>query len=107
MLKTVFVAHKRADMTLDEFRRYWKETHAPLGAAIPGVRRYVQYHALPDTAPGVRACDGVAELWFDSPEALQAALTSPEGVAALGDLPNFLDMSRSGLVVVDEVPVVV
>ncbi len=105
MLKAMFVWHKRADMTLDEFGRYWKETHGPL-VVNPGVRKYVQNHALPDAAPGVRACDGVAELWFDSAEALQAALASPAGAAALADVPNFMDMSKSGLVVVDEVSVI-
>jgi uncharacterized protein (TIGR02118 family) len=106
MLKAMFVCHKRAGMTLDEFRRYWKETHGPIVVKVPGVRKYVQNHALPDAAPGVRACDGVAELWFDSAEALQAALASPAGAAALADVPNFMDMSKSGLVVVDEVSVI-
>lgn len=35
-------------------------------------------------------------------EPVQAALTSPEMAAAVEDTPNFLDMHKTGLVVVEE-----
>jgi uncharacterized protein (TIGR02118 family) len=47
-------------------------------------------------------CDGIGELWFESDEALEAALGSPEMAAAVEDATNFLDMDRTGLVIVDE-----
>ena len=36
---------------------------------------------IPDPSQAGLWYDGVAELWFDSPEALQAAFESPEGQA--------------------------
>jgi uncharacterized protein (TIGR02118 family) len=47
-------------------------------------------------------CDGVGELWFDSDEAMTSALNSPEMAAAVEDAKGFLDMDRTGLVIVDE-----
>ena len=106
MTKAVFVLHKRPGMDRDEFRRYWRDVHGPLAARMLGLRKYVQNHAVPDPASGDLPCDGIAELWFDSPEAMQAGFASPEGVATTADIPNFLDTDRVGEMVVEEVSVV-
>ena len=106
MTKVIFVIHKRSDMGRDEFRRYWRDVHGPIAARMPGLRKYVQNYAVPDPASGDLPCDGIAEVWFDSAEALQAALDSPEGAATMADIPNFLDPDRVGEMVVDEVAVV-
>jgi hypothetical protein len=54
--------------------------------------------------------DGIAELWFDSEEALVAASSSPEGRGAgtrlLEDERRFIDHARSPLFLVSEVAVV-
>lgn len=105
MTKVIYVLHRRPDMGRDEFLRYWLEVHGPLAARMPGLRRYLQDHALPGPS-GEPPCDGIAELWFDSREAMQAAFASPEGIATLADSPNFLDMGRGGMMVVEEVTVV-
>ena len=47
-------------------------------------------------------CDGIAEDWFDSPEAMQAAFASVEGQAVAADTPNFLDPTRLQMLVVTE-----
>src|SRR5262249_8614025 len=52
------------------------------------------------------ACDGVGEMWFESDEAMQSALTSPAMAAAVEDAKNFLDMEKTGLVIVEEKTVV-
>ena len=41
MIKAVFPVHKRPDMNDEEFRRYWRETHGPTAAKVPGARKYV------------------------------------------------------------------
>ena len=64
-------------MSLDEFQRYWLESHAPLvrslREALPEMKRYVQCHTIPGPATDlVRAgrgagepFDGVTEVWLD------------------------------------------
>jgi len=105
MTKVIYVLHRRPDMDAGEFCRYWRDVHGPLAARMPGLRRYVQDYPLPASSREL-PCDGIAELWFDGPEEMQAAFASPEGVATLADSPNFLDMDRVGMMVVDEVAVV-
>ena len=66
--------------------------------------RWVQNNVV--GPPGEPPCDGVGELWFDSDEAMTKALNSPEMGAAVEDAKNFLDMSRTGLIIVEEKSVV-
>ena len=70
------------------FDKYYAETHVPLAKKMPGLKTYeISQGAL--TGPGSESTHLVATLTFDSLADLQAALGSPEGQAAAGDLPNF------------------
>lgn len=102
MVKAFFVLHRKPGMDSQAFRDYWLNVHGPIAAKIPGMRRYVQSHALPDANGQPTVIDGLAELHFDSAEALQAGLASAEGQATLADIPNFLDGSRIGMIVVED-----
>ncbi len=106
MFKIVFVLQKRSDLGTEEFRWYWKETHGPIAAKLPGLRRYVQNHVLPDPSQGEPAYDGIAELQFDSREAFEAAIASPEGQATLADVQNFVEPNKLYAGVVDEVTII-
>ena len=121
MIKLAFCLRRRAEMTREAFQKYWLETHGPLvreHAAALGIRRYVQLHtenhplnaALRESRGGPEAYDGIAELWWDSFEALAAVLETPEGQRAgailLEDERRFIDLSRSPLFVARENPIV-
>ena len=104
-------------MSLEEFQHYWRHNHAPLVAQykeVLGIRRYVQCHARSSDADNpLRASragglekapepyDGVAELWFDSFEALAAngsnAKAVEAGQALLEDEAKFIDLANSPL----------
>jgi uncharacterized protein (TIGR02118 family) len=87
----VFVK-RRPDLTPEAFHAYWRDVHSAFGAAVPGVRRYVQHHALPSAYKGGRepVYDGVAQTWFDGLEAMRAAAGTAERAATLEDEPNFI-----------------
>ena len=71
------------------FDQHYAETHAPLAQKIPDVRRFEAGKVL-GTADGSAApYYFIAELWFDGPEQLQAAMQSPEGQAAAADVGTF------------------
>jgi uncharacterized protein (TIGR02118 family) len=70
---------------------------------IPGLRGYVQNRALPDPQGNEPPYDGFGELFFDSLEAMQEGLASPEGEATLADIPNFCDTQKLVRVLVEEV----
>jgi hypothetical protein len=50
--------------------------------------------------------DGIAEVWFESEEALMEGMSSPEGqklgAALLKDEGNFIDHSKSSAFIVNE-----
>lgn len=70
------------------FDAYYASTHVPLAEKIPGVTTFTYRRcASLDASPAPYHL--LAELAFPSGEALQAALASPEGQAAAGDVPNF------------------
>lgn len=76
----VFAAMKRKPgMSLDDFRAYYRDIHAPRAATVPGVRGYVQCPVNDGHyAVGESLLDAVSMIWFDSTEALVAAMASPE-----------------------------
>jgi uncharacterized protein (TIGR02118 family) len=103
MIKLVYCITRRRGMTLEEFSRYWREVHGPIGRRIPGLRRLVQNHAVPHTRDlGRPGFDGMAELWFDDLAALEAARRSPEWEASSADEANFIDSSRTATFVTEE-----
>ena len=103
MIKLVYCITRRRGMALEEFSRYWREVHGPIGRRIPGLRRLVQSHRVPhvpDLAPP--GFDGMAELWFDDLAALEAARRSPEWRASSADEANFIDETRTALFLTEE-----
>ena len=106
MLKVVFLVHKRSGMGSEEFRRHWRTTQGSLGAKIPGTRKYVQNHAVASLDGSPVPYDGFAEMWFDSKEAFEDAMSTPQAQAAIADLSNFLDTARMQSFVVDEIQIV-
>jgi uncharacterized protein (TIGR02118 family) len=107
MIKIMFLLVKRQDMTEQQFHQYWLQRHAPIVGARSrdmGMRRYVQSHLIPSpmTAGLERArgwapnpFQGMAEVWWDSEEAMAAAFATPEGADAgeklAEDEKQFLD----------------
>lgn len=114
MLKLTYCLMRRPDMSRAEFQHYWRTNHAPLVQAAKdalGIRRYIQSHTM-DSAIGAATSegrgvphgdgedfDGVAELWFDSEEALAKTLATPEaarhGAILMEDEAKFIDFARS------------
>jgi len=102
MTRVLVVLYKRPDLSWDEFRRYWREEHGRRAQAIPGLRRYTHYDAKEEGRPPY----GIAALDFDSPEDMRRGLDTPQGRAAVGDLANFVDPTRTGMVVVEETGII-
>jgi uncharacterized protein (TIGR02118 family) len=104
-------------MSREDFKDYWMNQHGPFfmsNADVMGAKKYVQSHTL-DTPlnEGLRTSrnmlpeyDGVAEVWFESEQALMEGMSSPEGpksgAALLEDEGNFIDHSKSSAFIVEE-----
>jgi uncharacterized protein (TIGR02118 family) len=119
MLDIVFCLKRRPELSPEEFRRYWRERHAPLVAGHAdtlGILRYSQHHTINSTLTEVlragRGCapehfDGIALISFESLDTLQAAAATPAGIAAgvelLEDERRFIDHERSVIWFTDHV----
>jgi uncharacterized protein (TIGR02118 family) len=91
----VFVLTKRKPgLSVEEYLRYGREVYAPKITRLPGLRGYVQ-SSVPDSAyaVGEPLLDTVSTLWFDSTDAIAAAMASPlfqQGVRP--DVERFCDL---------------
>lgn len=112
MIKLTFCLRRLPTLSREAFQDYWFNTHGPLVASVAEtlcIRRYVQLHSLAaDASAAIRASrdtveeyDGVAELWFDSLEALAENARRPEaqtaGARLLEDERRFIDLPNSPL----------
>jgi uncharacterized protein (TIGR02118 family) len=70
------------------FDEYYRDTHAPLTMEMPGLVKFSIGHAKA-VDPSQQAPYFVAELDFESEEAMGHAFGSPEGRAAAADVANF------------------
>ncbi len=71
------------------FEQYYHGTHIPIAKRLPGLRSYSLSKGALATPAGAAPYYMVADLGFDSMEAITAAMTSPEGQATIADVPNF------------------
>jgi len=112
MIKLTFCLVRLPHLTRAEFQHYWCHTHGPLVRSVAHelqIRRYVQLHSVPEELNlPVRASreappefDGVAMLWFDSLESVEANGSRREAQAAgrllLKDEKKFIDLPKSPL----------
>ncbi len=119
MIRLIYPIRRLPNLSLAEFHAYWHDIHGPLvvkNAGALAANRYIQVHTIdnPDLAAAREArgmtepYDGVAELWWDNPEAVAEAGGTPEGQEAglelLEDEKKFIDFSRSSLWFAMELP---
>ena len=120
MIRLIFLLRRKPELSLAEFQRYWREEHGPLVASHAqhiGALRYMQVHRMDHALNEPMAVsrggmeppyDGVAELWWESEEALAGALATGAGAAAgaalLEDERRFIDLPNSPLWFAHEYP---
>jgi uncharacterized protein (TIGR02118 family) len=71
------------------FEDYYANTHLPLAAKMPNVRRFEASRVSGTPDGGEASYYRIAELWFDSQEELQSSTSSAEGQATVADIATF------------------
>jgi len=119
MIKINYLMRRLPHLTLEEFQSYWSEKHpqaAPEDAfSTLGIKRYVQVLPLETEARNlvigprtglVEPFDGIAELWFESEEALTRDWSTDKAKEYVKiffeDEQNFIDWTRSTILVSKE-----
>lgn len=80
MVVRIGMLRKKPEASVEAFRKYWREVHGLLGAALPGLHRYHQNHVVEkgiglDLPRGAQTFDGFSELWFEDAETMARAFT--------------------------------
>lgn len=117
MIKLVYCLARRQDVPAEAFHAYWLRQHAPKvrqrRQALRAVK-YVQSHTVEPELNGLLQqsrglqppYDGITEVWWDSADALRAALGTPEGARAMRELledeSTFIDFARSRVFMTEE-----
>jgi len=106
MLKFVVILYKKPDISIEQFRDYFRNVHGPLAQKLPGLRKYTQNYVVKDPNRKHPGWHGIAELYFDDWEAMEAAWATPEGETATDDLAAFVDLERTTWSVVEETKII-
>ncbi|UVE93830.1 EthD family reductase [Dietzia sp. B32] len=80
---------------VDAFEEHYTSTHVPLAAAVPGLRKITVVRADGGLNGAVPAFHRLAEMHFDSPDALATSMRSPEWQAMHEDAQRLI--SRFGV----------
>lgn len=110
MIKMAITFKRKQGMSLDDFKAYRRDVHAPLLFAIPEaklIRRFVV--SFPVAAPNWPApsYDALVEAWFDSVEDIEALYFSENFRTKVDpDHVNFIDLSTAQRMIAQEIVVV-
>ncbi|MEO6233337.1 MAG: EthD family reductase [Ferruginibacter sp.] len=83
---TVLYGHPTDEVAFED---YYTNTHMPIAGKMTGFTRLELSKFFPSPDGSKAAYYRMAEFWFETPEALQQTMGSPEGQATSADLANF------------------
>jgi uncharacterized protein (TIGR02118 family) len=90
MVKALNFFKRKPGLSVDDFRNYWLNQHAAIIRAIPELRKYIASITLPSAYRNHEPLyDGISD--------------SPPRRAATTDDAKFVDMSKVGSILVDEI----
>lgn len=103
MIKAITCIKRKPGLSVTDFQAYWRGNHAEVVKGLPGIRRYIQSHALPGGyRKGELVYDGIAEIWIDSVDTLRAWAGSAAYGAVQQDEENFIDREKMLLILTQE-----
>lgn len=82
------IALYKVPANVAEFNDHYFNTHVPLAMKMPGLKK-VEVSHITGSPMGKAEYHLMAELYFDNKEALDAAMSSPEGKASAKNLMGF------------------
>jgi uncharacterized protein (TIGR02118 family) len=105
MVKAFNFFKRKPELSVERFREYWLNQHAAVILAIPEVRKYIASIALPSSYRNNHEplYDGISEAWFDDEETIRRIADSPPLRAAITDDAVFINTSKAGSIITDEI----
>ena len=109
MVKIILGVKRKADITHEEFRKYYLEVHAPMDIELLpklGCRRLVHSYCAP-TPLGEAEYDALVELWFDDMAGVDKLGNSNESRVLGEDAKKVSDDSKMLMLFADEERVII
>ena len=110
MIKVVIAFKRRQGMSIEEFRNYRRDVHAPMLFAIPEakkIRRFVISYPTDYASSEAPRFDAMVEAWFDNTEEMDKLFLSDNFATRVDpDHVNFIDLTSVVRLVVEELIVV-
>lgn len=78
MYKVIGIIKRPEGMDFAQFKAWWLTTHAPKVQQWPGLKKY----SINLCTTSDQDFDGVAEVWFETREEMEAVFDTPEGQRA-------------------------
>ncbi len=103
MIKTQWLAKRKAGMTIEAFADHMLTVHGPTAAALQGTQRVAVSIMRPDYHRAETVWDGLTNIWWGGADALAAAQGSDAYHRMVADQANFADVSASGSLIVHEI----
>ena len=98
--RNLAILHRRADVSPEEFQRYWLETHSGFVVKVPSVYRFGTNLVIESRVEGLQP-DAMGELWWRTPEDSEIGFSIPEGQRALQSGHNIIDQPRNTGIVLE------
>jgi uncharacterized protein (TIGR02118 family) len=86
MYNLIVLASRPRDWTHEQFIAWWRGQHAEATYGLPGLRAWRHTEVLAAMGEKSEGWDGMSVLSFDSSDALDAALASPQWQTAVADV---------------------
>jgi uncharacterized protein (TIGR02118 family) len=99
MIKVIVLLQRNERLTHEEFADYWLSDHVEMAKNLPGLRKYAT--SLPED-PATCEYDGVAEVYFETREAVKTAWETDLGDRLVEDERQFLEREQCLRMVVEE-----
>jgi len=91
MVKLICLINRPQSVSKEKFKEWWLEHHSKVAAKLPNLRRYTISTTQIKPEEADSPFDGVAELWFDSHEAMQESFASKEGQEVSREDKEFIE----------------
>ncbi|MBO9112651.1 MULTISPECIES: EthD family reductase [Rhizobium/Agrobacterium group] len=90
-VKRMSLLTKRSDVDLERFRSEWFGVHSILLRRMPGILGYRQNFIIDSPPHGDRTpIHGIAELWFETRDAIDPAFRSDKGITTMTHAKEFI-----------------
>lgn len=100
-VKAISIVARKPDLSQDTFRQHWLGIHGPMARKVPDLLGFILSEAVQDSGAAAPMAnykhrfDGIAHIWYRSPQAMRASMASQDARNWIADGNLFIDRQTS------------